>query len=151
MSKPVLPTGSFVWCRFPLRESNRKPGPADHLHLVYVADCSINEAVTIYTTSVIWDKNVPPALGIIIVEKQQAEEMRQKSFVLDTRRIGVLPLTEEWFPNINSENNGVLQIASKDFQKKVAQVSLDIAKRHKDIMEWYGPRSPEIYSVKKFT
>jgi hypothetical protein len=144
MTASILPVGAFVWCRFPLRERHRDPGPNDHLHLVYVVDTSDVNAVTIYTTTTTWDPNIPVPLGVIVIPKQQAAALGQKAFVLDARRIGILPITLEWFPNLNSDGHGVVKIASKPFQDNVARIAREVASRHRENIELYGPGAPEL-------
>lgn len=138
MREPRLPIGAFVWCRFPLQEAPREPGPEDHLHLVYVADVTTSKVLTIYTTSVLWDPAVPTPIGVIIVKAQQAAALGQKPFVLDARRIALLPVTTEWFPDLESKNHGVLMVADKVFQKEVTRVAHELAKRSSN-MQFYGP------------
>ncbi|MBI5164367.1 MAG: hypothetical protein HY985_10750 [Magnetospirillum sp.] len=141
MSSLILPVGAFVWCRFPLREAHREPGPKDHLHLVYVQDTADTRAVSIYTTSVTWPSDKPLPFGVIAVPTKQAAELGQKSFVLDARRIGVLPMTPTWFPDINKLDHGILKVAPASFQREVARIAHEVARR-KELIEWYGPGAP---------
>jgi hypothetical protein len=83
-------------------------------------------------------------LGVIVIPKQQAAALGQKAFVLDARRIGILPITLEWFPNLNSDGHGVVKIASKPFQDNVARIAREVASRHRENIELYGPGAPEL-------
>ena len=113
MTAPILPVGAFIWCRFPQHEANRVPGPSDHLHLCYIADTVGKDALTLYTTSVIWDTGTPEPAGVIVVSADQAAQMKQKPFVLDARRIGIFPITTEWFPDLEGKDHGIVHIANK--------------------------------------
>lgn len=141
MIGPLLPVGAFVWCRFPLSENPRNPGPDDHLHLVYIADAAKNNVLTIYTTSVSWDPKVPTPIGVMIVKEEQARALGQKPFVLDARRIALLPLTTDWFPGLLKPDRGILKIADKTFQKEVAIIARAAAARVNNI-EFLGPQAP---------
>lgn len=148
MAAPILPTGAFVWCRFPLHEANRKPGPPDKLHLVYVVDTANKNAVCVYTTSVTWPADTPIPSGVIDVSSNDAAAMGQKRFVLDTRRIGVFPLTTTWFPDLDKPDHGILRIAPESFQRRVAKAAQAIVKR-KELIEFYGPGAPVITNPRK--
>jgi hypothetical protein len=137
-----LPPGAFVWCRFPLREAHREPGPPDHLHVVYVHDTADGKAVCVYTTSVTWPGNKPLPFGVIAVPWASAADMGQKAFVLDARRIGIFPQTTDWFPDLDEPGNGILHVAPKPFQRKIQQAALEVAKR-KELIEWFGPGAPD--------
>lgn len=141
MTESLLPIGSFVWCRFPFRESPRDPGPTDHLHLVYVEDATEDNVLTIYTTSVTWDPKVPTPIGVMIVKSEMASALGQKSFVLDARRIALLPLTTDWFPGLSKPDHGILMIADKAFQKEVTRIAHAAASRASNI-ELLGPKAP---------
>ena len=144
MIAPILPVGAFIWCRFPLHEAHRAPGPIDHLHLCYIADTVGKDALTLYTTSVLWDPSIPEPEGIIVVSVEQAAQMKQKPFVLDARRIGIFPITTEWFPDLEDKDHGIVYIANDAFQKKVARVAKDVAVKHRQNIEFYGPTAPTL-------
>ncbi|MEB0139067.1 MULTISPECIES: hypothetical protein [unclassified Undibacterium] len=145
MTKPILPIGSFVWCRFPFRENHRMPGPNDHPHLVYVAESSQNNQVlTVYTTSVAWNPGTPVAFGVIVVPPDLAATMQQKPFCLDTRRVAVLPVTEDWFPSLGTESRGIISRANKAFRTEVNRVFTEVISRHREIVELYGPEAADL-------
>lgn len=137
-----LPRGAFVWCRFPQREAHRDPGPPDHLHLVYVHDTASNKAVCVYTTSVMWPSDKPLPFGVIAVPWNKAAGMRQKTFVLDARRIGIFPLTTTWFPDLDKPDRGILHVAPEAFRRTVGEAAREVARR-KELIQWFGPGAPE--------
>jgi hypothetical protein len=139
----VISAGSFIWCRFPLREQPHLPGPADHLHLAYVQDVTVNRLLTIYTTSVTWDPSVPTPTGVMLVDAPQAKSLGQKPFVLDARRLALLPLTEDWFPHLSKPNHGIVAIAPIAFQKEVTRTAYAAALRASH-MELLGPHTPKV-------
>ena len=127
MSNAIFQVGSFVWCRFPLRENPSAPSPKEHLHLVYVAAVQANEKVlTIYTTSVTWNPSTPVAVGVIVVPQEIASTMGQKPFCLDTRRVAILPATNEWFPSLDGESPLIVSRANKAFRAEVDRVVTDV-------------------------
>lgn len=142
MTQPLLPIGAFIWCRFPISEDPRNPGPKDHLHLVYVEDSTDdNSVLTIYTTSVIWDSKVPTPIGVMVVNSEMASKMGQKPFVLDARRIALLPVTTDWFPGLAEPDRGILLIAETSFQKKVTSTARAALSRASNV-ELLGPKAP---------
>ncbi|MET3105898.1 hypothetical protein AAKU67_004444 [Oxalobacteraceae bacterium GrIS 2.11] len=145
MQNPILPVGSFVWCRFPLREAHRIPGPMDHLHLAYVAASGQNNQVlTVYTTSVTWKPSTPVAFGVIVVPSDVASAMGQQPFYLDARRVAILPVTDEWFPSLATESHGIISRANKSFRAEVDRVLTEVLDRHREIVERYGPEAPDL-------
>ena len=133
-----IPVGAFIWCRFPLRERPSEPGPEDHLHLVYVQDQTQDLVLTIYTTSVLGDLQSPTPIGVIRVLADEAKALGQKPFVLDARRIALLPLTVDWFPALSNPQRGIVTIAPASFQKQVTQAAYAAASRAVHI-ELLGP------------
>jgi hypothetical protein len=152
MPNPIFPVGSFVWCRFPLRESPRVPGPKDHLHLAYVAATQGDDQIlTIYTTSVTWDPSTPVAVGVIVVPEELASLMGQKPFYLDTRRVALLPVTKDWFPSLEGGQPVIVSRANKTFRAEVDRVVTDVLTRHHQLVERYGPGVPDFSQANKWT
>jgi hypothetical protein len=148
MTVPQIPIGAFIWCRFPLRERPNEPGPADHLHLVYVEDLTEDNVLTIYTTSVTWDPKTPTPIGVVIVNAEKSRAMGQKPFVLDARRLALLPLTDLWFPELSKPDRGIVAIAPAAFRKEVTQAAYAAASRASHI-ELLGPKAPNTNRERK--
>jgi hypothetical protein len=67
--------------------------------------------------------------------------MGQKPFVLDARRIALLPVTTDWFPSFTEPGCGIVHIAEKSFQNKVTSIARAALSRASNI-ERLGPKSP---------
>ena len=140
--------GDFVWCAFPERENPARPGP---LHLAYtlavsgvVAPDGGREftALAAYTTSQSW-LGAPLPLGVVAFDQQDAAKLGQtRAFVMDLRRLAVLPLTLEWFPGLDQPGRGVQGHMPKRQQLRYAQVATDLLTRRPEIVERLGPRGP---------
>jgi len=139
----AIAVGAFIWCRFPLREQPHLPGPADHLHLAYVQDVTVDRLLTIYTTSVTWDPSIPTPMGVMLVGALQAKALGQKPFVLDARRLALLPLTEDWFPLLSQPNHGIVAIAPIEFQQEVTRTAYAAATRASHL-ELLGPQARKV-------
>jgi hypothetical protein len=145
LSKPPFVPGQFVWCRFPYFEAPLSPG--DKERIVYVADVRqqagrrIFTVMSLYTTTVPWEPNVPLPLGVIPVSGAAAARMKQKPFVVDARRIAFIPGTDEFFPRLNTSEGAVVYQATKTFRRQVESILTELARRP-DLLALLGPDAP---------
>ena len=87
------------------------------MHPVNVQDVTQDNFLTIYTPSFIWDTKTPTPLGGIIFNAELSKAMGQKRFVIDARRLALLPLTNYWFLRLSHSDDGIMAIAPAKFQK----------------------------------
>lgn len=145
MIDPPFARGQFIWCRFPFREAPLRPGPVEHI--AYVADIRQLRGklhltvMSIYTTTVPWAPGVPLPPGVIPVDTAMAAKMGQRGFVMDCRRIALVPLVETFFPRLRQPDRGVVHSATPGFQKLVLNTLATLAKRP-DLVVALGPDAP---------
>jgi len=87
------------------------------LNPVNVQDLTQDNFLTIYTPSFIWDPKTPTPLGGIIFNAELSKAMGQKPFVIDARKLALLPLTNNWIPRLAHSDHGIVAIAPANFQK----------------------------------
>jgi hypothetical protein len=143
-----LQEGDFVWCAFPERENPARPGPS---HVAYILAVS-GEAATgckpeltalaAYTTSQPWPGSTLPT-GVFAFDQQAAAVMGQgRAFVMDLRRLAAIPMTLEWFPQLDQPGRGVRGHMPKRQQLRYAQVAEQLLTRCPEIVERLGPLWP---------
>lgn len=97
--------GIFVDCLFPFAERPAVPGPMRHIAYVYgrVRKASSEErAIAMFTTtSPKMVAQIPEGLAISISQESSAILGMRNSFVIDVHRYAILPMTEEWFPDLD--------------------------------------------------
>src|SRR6516164_839233 len=99
----MLQRGDYVLCNFPFREV-RGPGPSPHIVLCAGAGHSarIRFAVVFYTTTQIEFQGARRPRQYLLVDKTRAIELGQKAaFHVDASRLARLPLTIDYFPELN--------------------------------------------------
>jgi hypothetical protein len=99
----MLRRGDYVLCNFPFRES-AGPGPSPHIVLCAaigrVRDASF--AVVFYTTSQTEHQGSRRPRQYLFVDKAKAIRLGQMTaFQVDASRIARLPLTADYFPEID--------------------------------------------------
>jgi len=135
----------FVWCQFPYLEEPLRPGPKEHV--AYVADVrqirgkAHLTVMAIYTTTSPWQEGVKLPLGIIPIESEIARRMKQKSFVMDARKIAFIPVNSAFFPRMATPDKGVIHTASRRFHEHVQNTLMQLAKRP-DLVVTVGPDLP---------
>jgi len=108
LSDAAYRAGDFVWTAFPERENPARPGPR---HVGYVAATTaspkINAVLVSYTSSQPWHGPTPP--GVYSFDLAAAAAMGQsRGFTLDLRRLALIPITREWFPDLSDNGHGVI-------------------------------------------
>jgi hypothetical protein len=87
-------------------------------------------------------------MGVVIVNAEKSRAMGQKPFVLDARRLALLPLTDLWFPELSKPDRGIVAIAPAAFRKEVTQAAYAAASRASHI-ELLGPKAPNTHRERK--
>jgi hypothetical protein len=134
--------GDFVNCLFPFGEYPDRPGPA--LHVVYcqrlLTGRSGNPAVVVfYTTTVLRPSDEPRRPWIIEVSEGNARKMgMQKAFAIDTHRIGVMPITADFFPDLGRPDRGVRGHATEHLKQVLDRKFVEAA-NDRDLLRMVGP------------
>ena len=98
----MLRRGDYVLCNFPFRESDG-PGPSPHIALCAATGGEGNArfAIVFYTTSQTDYQGARRLRQYLFVNKTKAIELGQKiAFHVDASRIARLPLTSDYFPEL---------------------------------------------------
>jgi len=137
--------GDFVWCAFPQSETPSQPGPR---HVGYIARVLGAAqpvglaALVAYTTSRPWTSAAHPP-GVFTFDKREAASFGQgRAFVLDLRRLALMPVTPAWFPSINQTGGGIQGRASAIWQQRFNLMVEDFLVRRPEIIERLGPFWP---------
>jgi hypothetical protein len=142
LSRNPYRSGDFVWSNFPERENPARPGPR---HVAYVAlstTTALGGTVLVaFTSSQPWAGPRPP--GLYNIDRETAAAMGQsRPFTLDLRRIAPLPVTEDWFPDLNTSDHGILGRAPEGFRVVYEAALTELARRRPENIEHLGPLSP---------
>jgi hypothetical protein len=134
--------GDFVWSNYPQREDPAQPGPR---HVGYVA-ASVGVGGTpvvwlAYTTSQPWTG--PRPSGVYSVDREAAAGMGQsRPFTLDLRRVAVVPVTVEWFPDLDAPAHGIVGRAPQRLRLVYEAALTGLVRRHPQNIERSGPLTP---------
>jgi len=140
LNQPLLSAGHFVWCAIPERENPARPGPE---HVAYVlrltGDAEGNQSViAAYTTSKPWVGALPP--GVFQIGRDTAATMGQaRAFVIDARRLAIVPLTAQWFPRLDQPRTGILGRAPKALRRQIEAAAIELLRRRPETVERLGP------------
>jgi hypothetical protein len=142
LNGPPYRAGHFVWSAFPERENPARPGPR---HIGYVALTTGSErfhAVFLaYTTSRPWTG--PKPLGLYTFDRDSAAAMGQpRAFTLDLRRMAAVPVTTEWFPDLNTPDHGIVGRAPEWRRVELEDTAKMLFRRSPEIVERLGPLWP---------
>jgi hypothetical protein len=99
----MLRGGDYVLCNFPFRESDG-PGPSPHVVLCAATgrQGDARFAIVFYTTSQTDYQGARRPRQYLFVDKVRATELGQKvAFHVDASRIARLPLTLDYFPELD--------------------------------------------------
>jgi hypothetical protein len=134
--------GDFVWSHYPQRENPARPGPR---HIGYVAaSVGVGGAAVVwlaYTTSQPWTGTRPP--GVYSVDRDAAAGMGQsRPFTLDLRRVAVVPVAAEWFPDLDASGHGIVGRAPERLRLVYEAAVTGLVRRHPDNIERLGPLVP---------
>jgi hypothetical protein len=132
----------FVWCRYPSNELPDLPGPKVRIGYVLAAQpAGPSAAIVLYTTTVPWRSDAPRPLGLIPIDAQQAQRLGQKPFLIDARHLAILPLTPEFFPYMDTPDQGVQGTASLGLDRKIRTVLAELQRRQV-ALDVRGPLRP---------
>ena len=99
-------------------------------------------ALVAYTTSQPWTIGTRPP-GVFGFDHQEASSFGQsRAFVLDLRRLALMPVTQLWFPLMDQPGGGFLGRASEHWQQRFSQLVEGFITRRPEIIERLGPLWP---------
>jgi hypothetical protein len=135
--------GDFVWCNYPQRENPARPGPR---HAGYVVLSTSTDqggiAVLAYTTSRPWTGASHP-LGVYSIDRETAARMGQtRPFTLDLRHIAGVPVTAQWFPELDTPDHGILGRAPVWHRGVYETATKTLTTRHPENIERLSPLIP---------
>jgi hypothetical protein len=131
--------GDFVWSNFPAREDPARPGPRHPGYVTLSSNSSPANAVFLaYTTSQPWTG--PRPFGLYAFDRESAAEMGQsRPFTLDLRRMAAVPVTVEWFPNLNTASHGTIRRAPEKLRIIPESAAKQLFSRRPENIERLGP------------
>ena len=142
MSQNPYRAGDFVWSNYPQRETPARPGPR---HVGYVA-----ASVGVSGSAVVWLANTtsqpwtgPRPSGVYSVDRDAAAGMGQsRSFTLDLRRVAVVPVAVEWFPDLDAPAHGIVGRAPAALRAVYEAALTGLVRRYPQNIERLGPPTP---------
>jgi hypothetical protein len=144
VESPYAP-GDFVSCLFPFREQPHRPGPM--LHVVYCERLFAGSKgraalAAFYTTTVLHRPDEPKRPWIVEISEGSARKMgMQKAFAIDTHRIGFMPITMEFFPDLDRPDRGIRGRATPHLQSVLDRKWFEAAK-DPALLQLVGPEVP---------
>jgi hypothetical protein len=143
LSRNPYQHGDFVWCNYPQRENPARPGPRDVGYVVLSTGTDQGGiAVLAYTTSQPWTGAPRPA-GVYSIDRETAASMGQaRPFTLDLRRVAAVPVTAQWFPELNMADHGIIGRAPAWQRGVYESMTKALATRHPENIERLGPLIP---------
>jgi hypothetical protein len=137
----------FVWCQFPHMEEPLRPGEREHVGYVadirQIRDKPYLTVMAVYTTTTPWQSGVRLPLGVIPIESEIAQKMKQRSFVMDARKVAFVPANPNFFPRLETPDKGIIHTASRRFHMHVQNVLVELAKRPELVVK-LGPDAPGV-------
>ncbi len=101
----------------------------------------VNAVFLAYSTSQPWEG--PPPLGIYVFDRETAKGMGQsRPFTLDLRRMAAVPVTAEWFPDLNTATRGKVGRVSESLRVTLEAAVKQLFSRHSANIERLGPLWP---------
>jgi len=97
-----------------------------------------NAVFLAYTTSQPWTNRRP--FGLYTFDREAAAEMGQsRPFTLDLRRLAAVPVTADWFPDLNAPNHGAVGRAPEKLRITLETATKRLFGRHPENIERLGP------------
>jgi hypothetical protein len=94
-----------------------------------------------FTTSQPWTGPRPP--GLYRIDRETAAVMGQyRPFTLDLRRIASLPVSVDWFPGLDTPDDGILGRAPEVLRVVYEAALTELTRRRRENIEHLGPFSP---------
>jgi len=135
--------GDFVWTNFPTREEPTLPSSDRHIALCLRRFRSADKGyalVTVYTTSRPRGDR-PKARGEIEISADRAVEYGQRSgFRIDVRRVAVLPINPDFFPELEKPGHGI-QGSSERLADVAERLFREIVTETPELVEFLGPEN----------
>ena len=129
--------GAFVRVLFPTHEEPRVPGLR---HIGYALGATAGYAMVAYTTSQPWPADTPLPAGARLFSTREAIELNQpRGFLLRLDVLARLPLTRDWFPDIDQPTQGILAVAPGKLQAELISIAANIARRRRELLQMRGP------------
>lgn len=133
----MIAEGAFVHVLFPTSQAPSEPGP---LHIGYCLAVRHPLALIAYSTSQPWPRGMPLPLGVRIFTREEAASLgQQRAFRLHLNRQARVPLTTQWFPNLEAANQGVIAIAPARLRQELYEIAIELDKRYRLSIERLGP------------
>lgn len=138
---PVIDHGHFVWTKFPKTERPNVPSDERHIALClrrFRHPTQGHALIAVFTTT--RDRgDRPKAKGEIEINAAQARELGQSSaFHIDAKRIAVMPLTLDYFPDLDEATCGI-----RGRSERLAKAALlrfrEIAAETPELIDYLGP------------
>jgi len=140
---PPIDRGDFVWTNFPTREEPAAPSVDRHIALCLRRFRSADKGyalVAVYTTSQS-RRDRPKAQGEIEVTAERAVEYGQRSaFRIDVRRVAVLPISPDFFPDLEKPGHGI-QGRSAHLADAAERLLRQIIAQTPELVEFLGPEN----------
>ena len=140
---PPIDRGDFVWTNFPTREQPAAPSHDRHIALCLRRFRSADKGyalVAVYTTSRPRGDR-PRARGEIEVTAERAVEYGQRNaFRIDVRRVAVLPVDLDFFPDLEKPDHGI-QGRSEHLADVAERLLRQIIGETPELVEFLGPQN----------
>jgi hypothetical protein len=132
----VIAEGAFAKTLFPTNERPRRPGL---LHICYCLAVTRPVVLMAYSSSRPWPSGAPLPPGVRIFSAAEAARLNQRPFVLYLNRVARLPLTSDWFPELDAPSQGVVAVAPAALRDELLQTMMELAQRRRDLIQKLGP------------
>ena len=143
VDNPPIDRGDFVWTNFPTREQPAAPSPDRHIALCLRRFRSADKGyalVAVYTTSRPRGDR-PKARGEIDIAAERAAEYGQRSaFRIDVRRVAVLPVDPDFFPDLEKPDHGI-KGRSEHLADVAERLLRQIIGETPELVEFLGPQN----------
>jgi hypothetical protein len=132
----VIAEGAFVHLFFPTSQMPSEPGL---LRICYCLAARHPLALIAYTTSQPWPRGTPLPFGVRIFTREEAAALgQQRAFRLHLNRQARVPLTTQWFPNLDTANQGVIAMAPARLRQELYEIAIELDKRYRLNVERLG-------------
>ncbi len=129
--------GAFVRVLFPTREKPHLPGL---LHIGYVLGVTPTKSMVAYTTSQPWPTAIPLPAGARLFSLAEAARLNQsRAFLLRLDVLASLPLTPDWFPDLDRGESGLIAVAPASLQAELVGFAANLARRRRELIQMRGP------------
>jgi hypothetical protein len=92
-----------------------------------------------YSSSKSWPSAAPLPPGVRIFAAAEAARLDQRPFVLYLNRLARLPLTWDWFPDLDKPSQGVVAVAPAALRDQLLKTIAELAQRRRELIHKLGP------------